>query len=76
MEKDIHGAMCGQDHSPAGETEENTRLRAPASLGKKPRETAGYEVVIDLPDLLPVTEGELELLETELADFIAELLKT
>ena len=76
MEKDIHGAMFGQDHPPAGETAENTRPRAPANLGKKPRETAGYKVIVDLPDVLPVTEGELELLESELADFIAELLKT
>jgi hypothetical protein len=76
MEKDIHGAMCRQDHPPAGETEENTRPRAPANLGRNARETAGYKVIADLPDLLPVTEGELELLEAELADFIAELLKT
>ena len=37
---------------------------------------AGYRVIVDLPDLLPVTEGELELLESELSEFIAELLKT
>jgi hypothetical protein len=76
MEEDIHGAMYGQDHPPAGETAENARPRAPANSGKNPRETAGYKVIVDLPDLLPVTEGELELLEAELADFIAELLKT
>lgn len=35
---------------------------------------AQYKVVSDLPDPLPITEGELELLETELSDFIAELL--
>jgi hypothetical protein len=75
MEKDIHGAICGQDHPPTGETAEDTPS-APANLGKKPRETTGYKVIVDLPDLLPVTEGELELLEAELADFIAELLKT
>jgi len=28
-----------------------------------------------MPDPLPVTQAELELLESELADFIAELLK-
>jgi hypothetical protein len=76
MDKDIHGAMCGQDHSPAAATAEEARPHAPANLGKKTRETSGYKVIVDLPDLLPVTEGELELLEAELADFIAELLKT
>jgi hypothetical protein len=76
MEKDIHGAMYGQDDPPAGGTAEDARPRAPANSGKKPRETAGYKVIVDLPDLLQVTEGELELLEAELADFIAELLKT
>jgi hypothetical protein len=76
MEKDIHGAMCGRDHPPPTETAEDARPRAPANSGKKPRETAGYRVIVDLPDLLPVTEGELELLESELSEFIAELLKT
>lgn len=76
MEKGIHGAMCGRDHPPPAETAEDARPRAPANLGKKTRETAGYRVIVDLPDVLPVTEGELELLEAELADFIAELLKT
>ncbi len=76
MEKDIHGAMCGQDHPPPAETAEDARPRAPANSAKKTRETNGYKVLVDLPDLLPVTEGELELLEAELADFIAELLKT
>ena len=76
MDKDIHGAMCGQDHPPAAGTTEETCPHAPANSGKKTRETSGYKVIVDLPDLLPVTEGELELLESELADFIAELLKT
>jgi hypothetical protein len=76
MEKDIHGAMYGRDSPPAGGTADDTRHRAPANPGKKTRETNGYKVLVDLPDLLPVTEGELELLEAELADFIAELLKT
>ncbi len=67
--------MCGQDHPPAGETAEDARPRA-LNSGKKTRETNGYKVLVDLPDLLPVTEGELELLESELADFIADLLKT
>ena len=33
-----------------------------------------YKVVCDLPDPLPITEREVELLETELSDFIEELL--
>ena len=76
MDKDIHGAMHGRDSPPAGGTAEDARPGANANSGKKTRETAGYRVIVDLPDLLPVTEGELELLESELADFIAELLKT
>ena len=32
-----------------------------------------YVVHVDLPDPLPVTEGELDLLETELSDFVEEL---
>jgi hypothetical protein len=76
MEKDIHGAMYGRDDPPAGGSAEDARPRAPANSGKKTRETNGYKVLVDLPDLLPVTEGELELLEAELSDFIAELLKT
>ena len=76
MDKDIHGAMYGQDSPPAGGTAEDARPRAPANSAQKDSETNGYKVLVDLPDLLPVTEGELELLESELADFIAELLKT
>ena len=76
MEKDFHGAMDGHDHPPAAGTAEETCPRAPTNSGKKTRETNGYKVIVDLPDLLPVTEGELELLESELAEFIAELLKT
>ena len=76
MDKDIHGAMYGRDSPPAGGMADDARPGAPANLGKKTRETSGYKVIVDLPDLLPVTEGELELLESELADFIAELLKT
>lgn len=75
MDKDIHGATSGRDHPPAGETADDAP-GAPANSGKKTRETSGYKVIVDLPDLLPVTEGELEFLEAELADFIAELLKT
>jgi hypothetical protein len=76
MEKDIHGAMYGRDRPPAGETAEDACPGALGNSAKKTRETGAYRVIVDLPDLLPVTEGELELLESELADCIAELLKT
>ena len=76
MDKDIHGAMYGQDTPSAGGAAEDAHPRAPANSGKKTRETNGYKVIADMPDLLPVTEGELELLEAELSEFIAELLKT
>jgi len=76
MDKDIHGAMPGQAPPPGGATAEDAGPAAPAHSDKKTRETNGYRVLVDLPDLLPVTEGELELLEAELSDFIAELLKT
>jgi hypothetical protein len=76
MDKDIHGAMYRRDHPPAGGAAEDAYPRAPANSGKKTRETSGYKVSVDLPDVLPVTEGELELLESELSEFIAELLKT
>ena len=45
-------------------------------FGQEASGNSRLQIVVDLPDLLPVTEGELELLESELADFIAELLKT
>ena len=48
-------------------------VRTPGRASAPP--TQDYEVVVDLPNPLPVTEAELELLEAELADFIAELLK-
>jgi len=48
---------------------------APAapSKARKRRGKAGHAVVCDLPDPLPVTEGELDLLERELGPFIAAL---
>jgi hypothetical protein len=61
---------------PGGGTAEDAHPGAAANSSKKTRQTNGYKVIVDLPDLLPVTEGELELLESELADFIAELVKT
>jgi hypothetical protein len=39
------------------------------------RRANDYKVIMDMPDPLPITEAEIELLESELTDFIAELLK-
>jgi len=35
-----------------------------------------YHVLLGLPDQLPVTDAELDLLERELAPFLAEMLKS
>jgi len=72
MERDVHGALDGE--LPAGGAVEGAAAVAPAS--RKSRQRAeDYSVIVDLPDLLPITEAEIELLESELADFIAGLLK-
>lgn len=73
MERDVRGAWDGPD-VPAGKAAEAADRRAPVSPKSK-RTANDYKVIIDMPDPLPVTDGELELLESELADFIAELLK-
>lgn len=54
-----------------------TRLPHSSRLPKAAFEDARlakYNLVSNLPDPLPVTDWELELLETELSDFIEELL--
>ncbi len=72
MERDVHGAFGGRE-LPA---EEAKRFAFPATAPPKSRQRAeDYTVIVDLPDALPITEAEIELLESELADFIAELLK-
>ncbi len=71
MERDIHDAW---PEVPAGETAEAVEGAARESRKNK-RSAEDYTVILDFPDPLPVTEAELELLESELADFIAELLK-
>jgi hypothetical protein len=71
MERDIHDAW---PELPAEKTAEAVEGAARASR-KNTRSAEDYTVILDLPDPLPVTEAELELLESELADFIAELLK-
>jgi hypothetical protein len=73
MDKGIHGAWAGRDHPPAGEAVDDAGSPVPAI--SRAKGAADYRVIVDLPDVLPVTEGELELLESELAEFIAELLK-
>jgi hypothetical protein len=50
------------------------KAESPASTGRKTRRRVEYRVDAELPDPLPVTEQELDLLEGELADFIEELL--
>lgn len=72
MERDVHGAL-GQE-LPAEGAKEGAPAGAP--VARKSRQRAeDYTVIVDLPDPLPITEAEIELLESGLADFIAELLK-
>ena len=72
MERDVHGALDGRE-LPA---EEAKSAASPVRAARKSRQRADdYTVIVDLPDPLPITEAEIELLESELADFIAELLK-
>jgi hypothetical protein len=73
MERDVHSAEGGRE-LPAERVAKNASGPAPAP--RKHRQRAeDYTVIVDLPDPLPITEAEIELLESELADFIAELLK-
>ncbi len=72
MERDVHGARGGE--SPAEEAK-GSASPAPVSSRKSRQRAEDYTVIVDLPDSLPITEPEIELLESELTDFIAELLK-
>lgn len=73
MERDVHGALGGLGPPPS-DGAEAAGPRAP--LARKSRlSPVDYTVIVDLPHPLPITEAEVELLESELADFIAELLK-
>lgn len=47
----------------------------PCGNGHESRRKRGYALVTDLPEPLPVTEAELELLERELSAFITALLQ-
>ena len=73
MERDIHDELR---EAPATEaaSDAGPRARAPSRRNKRQR-AQDYTVIVDLPDPLPITKAEVELLEAELADFIAELLK-
>jgi hypothetical protein len=52
------------------------KAKSPSSAGRKTGRRVEYRVIADLPDPLPVTEAELDLLTSELADFLEELLGT
>lgn len=72
MERDIHDELRGRE-LPGGKAAEDAG--APVSPKNRRQRAEDYTVIVDLPDPLPITEAEIELLEAELADFIAELLK-
>ena len=69
MERRIHDELCEEGALSEGASSCASGQR---SARKNSRE---YKVRTDLPDALPVTDAELDLLEAELADFIAELMK-
>ena len=73
MERDVHGAVDGRELPAEGAKGSASRAPVPSRKGR--RRAEDYNVIVDLPDPLPITEAEIELLESELADFIAELLK-
>jgi len=72
MEKGAHGEWRVDD--PPGTADPAPSL-APVAPVNRRRSPSDYKMITDLPAVLPVTEAELELLEAELADFIAELMK-
>ncbi|MBI1181533.1 MAG: hypothetical protein GC201_13340 [Alphaproteobacteria bacterium] len=75
MERDIHDRLRGREW-PAERAADDAGPGLSAPSRKARRHSADdYTVIVDLPDPLPITEAEIELLESELADFIAELLK-
>lgn len=47
-----------------------TGTDAPAKVRKEGK----YRMVTDLPDVLPITDAELDLLEAALGDFLTEIL--
>lgn len=72
MEKGVHGEWRTNDPPGTAVAGACRTSDTPAKRRRGPRE---YKVITDFPAVLPVTEAELELLESELADFIAELMK-
>jgi hypothetical protein len=72
MDKGVHGEWGVDGRSGRVDT---APCPASETSAKRRRSPSDYKVVTDFPAVLPVTEAELELLESELADFIAELLK-
>lgn len=72
MEKGAHGDW--RVDAPPGSAE-TAPGASPEASARRRRSPSDYKVITDLPAMLPVTEAELELLENELADFIAELLR-
>ena len=49
------------------------KAKSRQSAGRKTCRRVEYRVIADLPDPLPVTEAELDLLTRELADFVEKL---
>lgn len=75
MERDVHDRLRGRE-LPAERAADDAGPGLSGPSRKARRHSADdYTVIVDLPDPLPITEAEIELLESELADFIAELLK-
>lgn len=72
MEKGVHGEWRADDPPGGADTASSPTPQTPA---KRRRSLSEYKIVTDFPTVLPVTEAELELLENELAEFIAELMK-
>ena len=52
------------------------KAKRPPSDGRKTCQRVEYRIIADLPDPLPVTPVELDLLERALSDFLSELLGT
>lgn len=67
------GAVKG--HAPQRPTLSKNAGRESAESRHLSNSAAENNVLVDLPALLPVTEGELDLLERELLPFIGDILR-
>lgn len=78
MDRDIHGDGSSAKSRPDSRMANDEARKAPPPISRKSRhrQPEEYKVIIDLPAPLPVTDAELDLLESELSDFIADLLRT